>query len=34
VDGKHIGGAEHRLKVLPKESAGALPEQVLAVLAP
>ena len=32
VDGNHIGGTEHRLKVLREESAGALPEQAIAVL--
>lgn len=34
VDGNHIGGTEHRLKVLREESAGALPGQVIAVLDP
>jgi hypothetical protein len=34
VDGNHIGGTEHRLKVLREESAGALPGQAIAVLDP
>jgi IS4 transposase len=34
IDGNHIGGTEHRLKVLRSESAGALPGQALVVLDP
>lgn len=34
MDGNHIGGTEHRLKVLREESAGALPGQAIAVLDP
>jgi Transposase DDE domain len=34
VDGNHIGGTEHRLKVLREESAGTLPGQAIAVLDP
>ena len=34
IDGNHIAGTEHRLKVLRSESAGALPGQTLAVLDP
>lgn len=34
IDGNHIAGTEHRLKVLRSESAGALPGQALAVLDP
>lgn len=34
VDGNHIGGTEHRLKVLREEAAGALPGQAIAVLDP
>ena len=34
VDGNHMGGTEHRLKVLREESAGALPGQAIAVLDP
>jgi hypothetical protein len=34
IDGNHIAGTEHRLKVLRSESAGALPGQSLAVLDP
>jgi hypothetical protein len=34
IDGKHIGGTEHRLKVLRSETAGASPGQAIAVLDP
>jgi len=34
VDGNHIGGTEHRLKVLREEASGALPGQAIAVLDP
>ena len=34
IDGNHIGGTEHRLKVLRDEPAGALPGLSLAVLDP
>ncbi len=34
IDGNHIGGTEHRLKVLRPEVAGALPGQAIAVLDP
>lgn len=34
VDGNHIGGTEHRLKVLREEAAGTLPGQAIAVLDP
>jgi hypothetical protein len=34
IDGNHIGGTEHRLKVLREESAAALPGQAIAVLDP
>lgn len=34
IDGNHIAGTEHRLKVLRSESAGALPGQALVVLDP
>lgn len=34
VDGNHIAGTEHRLKVLRNEPAGALPGQTLSVLDP
>lgn len=34
IDGNHIAGTEHRLKVLRNESAGALPGQTLSVLDP
>jgi hypothetical protein len=34
VDGNHIGGTEHRLKVLREEAVGALPAQAIAVLDP
>lgn len=34
VDGNHIGGTEHRLKVLREESAGALRGQAIVVLDP
>lgn len=34
LDGNHLGGTEHRLKVLREESAGALPGQTLTVLDP
>jgi hypothetical protein len=34
LDGNHIGGTEHRLKVLRAEPAAALPAQALAVLDP
>ena len=34
IDGNHIGGTEHRLKVLRPETAGALPGQAIAVLDP
>jgi Transposase DDE domain len=34
IDGNHIGGTEHRLKVLRAEAAGALPGQAIAVLDP
>ena len=34
LDGNHIGGTEHRLKVLREESSGALPGQTLNVLDP
>jgi hypothetical protein len=34
IDGNHIAGTEHRLKVLRTEAAGALPGQAIAVLDP
>lgn len=34
IDGNHIAGTEHRLKVLRNEPAGALPGQTLSVLDP
>jgi Transposase DDE domain len=34
IDGNHIAGTEHRLKVLRDEPAGALPGQAIAVLDP
>lgn len=34
LDGNHLAGTEHRLKVLRAESAGALPGQTLVVLDP
>lgn len=34
IDGNHIGGTEHRLKVLRAEASGALPAQAIAVLDP
>jgi hypothetical protein len=34
IDGNHIGGTEHRLKVLRAEAARALPGQAIAVLDP
>lgn len=34
IDGNHIGGTEHRLKVLRAQASGALPGQAIAVLDP